>query len=100
MAPTEKAFEEAMLDIYEQAKEYGYYPNYFLRMVQEHGAVDAAKRLLEAENPTYGLAKLWELKRLDLSMEALVIQPQFQSLFTTREVDKAMQTLKALGYFK
>lgn len=100
MTPTEKAFEEAMLDIYEQAKEYHYYPNYFLRMVKQYGAVDAAKRLLASENPTYGLTKLWELKRLDLSMEALVIQPRFQPLFTPDEVAKAEQTLRRLDYFK
>ncbi len=98
MAALEKEFEAAMLDIYEQAKRYKYYPTYFIRMVHEYGGVGAAKRLLAAPTAQEGLTKLWELKRLDLSMENLVRQDRFHSLFTKEEINIARQRLEDLGF--
>lgn len=100
MTPLEKEFETAMLDIYEQAKRFKYYPTYFLRMVQEHGGVGAAKRLLAAPNAQQGLFTLWELGGLDFSMEALVSEPKFQPLFTEIEIAEARRRLEKLDYFK
>jgi len=100
MISLEKQFEAAMLDTYEQAKRFKYYPTYFLRMVQEHGGVGAAKRLLAASNAQQGLNTLWELGGLDFSMEALVIQDKFRSLFTDVELAEARRRLELLDYFK
>jgi hypothetical protein len=100
MTPLEKEFETAMLDTYEQAKHYKYYPTYFLRMVHEHGGVGAAKRLLAAKDAQQGLFTLWELGGLEFSMEALVLQEHFQVLFTEAEIAEARRRLDKLGYFK
>ena len=100
MTPLEKEFEAAMLDTYEQAKRFKYYPIYFLRMVQEHGGVGAAKRLLAAQSAQQGLFTLWELGGLDFSMEALLLQEKFQPLFSEAELAEAHQRLDKLGYFK
>jgi hypothetical protein len=99
MTPLEKEFEAAMLDTYDQTSQFHYYPTYFLRMVQEYGGVGAAKRLLAAPNAQQGLYKLWELGGLDFSMEALVIQEKYQSLFTAEELAEAHKRLDALKYF-
>jgi hypothetical protein len=40
-----------------------------------------------------GFAKLWERGRLDLSVEAVVVQPRFAALFTEDEVDAARRRL-------
>ena len=44
-----RGFHNEMLRIYEEAKEFGYTPTYFLGMVNELGGVAAAKRLLRGE---------------------------------------------------
>lgn len=100
MTPLEKAFEETMLDTAEVSKRYKYNPTYFVQMVNEHSGVGAAKRLLAKSEPSEGLFKLWELGRLDISMEAIVLQPQFAPLFTPEELTEARRRLEVLGYFK
>jgi hypothetical protein len=100
MTPLEKAFEAAMLDTYEQSKRFKYYPTYFLRMVQEHGGVGTAKRLLASQNAQKGLFTLWELGGLDFSMEALVLNQKFQRLFTQEELGEAHRRLAQLHYFQ
>ena len=67
----EKRFHQQMLRIYEEAKGFGYYPTYFLRMVEVKGGVSAAKELLHGSQLSDGFVRLWEEGRLDLSVEAL-----------------------------
>lgn len=98
MTPLEQEFEEDMLNIYEQAKRYKYYPNYFVQMVHEHHGVGAAQRLLAKPDFSQGLTKLWELGRLDLSMEALVVREQYAPLFTQEEIAVAQKRLDELGF--
>jgi hypothetical protein len=100
MTPLEKAFEDAMLDTAEVSRRYNYNPTYFVQMVHEHGGVGTAKRLLANSAPQTGLFRLQELDRLDISMEAIVLQKQFQSLFTEEELAEARRRLEALNYFK
>ena len=87
-----------MLNIYDAAAKLGYRPTYFLRMVNEHGGVAAAKRLLSAPEAQSGLTTLWELGRLDISMEALVVQERWQPLFSDAERQAARDRLSAYGY--
>ncbi len=94
----EGEFHEAMLNIYHAAAELGYRPTYFLRMVNEHGGLGAAKRLLSATETQEGLTKLWELGRLDISVEALVLDERWESLFSDDERRKALERLESYGY--
>jgi hypothetical protein len=41
---------------------------------------------------------LWENKRLDLSVEALVIRPEYHSLFSGEERKICIERLKEFGY--
>jgi hypothetical protein len=94
-------FHRRMINVYEQSKSAcDYMPTRFLQMVQEHGGVETARRLLAKDEVQTGLITLWECHRLDLSMEALVIQPRFHSLFTTMEIATARDRLEAFGYFE
>lgn len=43
MTTLEDQFHQAMLNVYDNAKEHKYYANYFKRMIDQHGDVDAAK---------------------------------------------------------
>lgn len=95
----EKAFHEAMLNIYDLGlSKYGYRANRFLPMVREQGGVLTAKQLLNAPGYHEGLTKLWELGGLEISMEALVLEPQWASLFTEEELQIARNRLEDLGF--
>ena len=72
MAGAEHRFGEAMLAIYREAREIGYTPTRFLSMLHEKGAVRTARQLINASQPSDGYTRLWELGRLDLSVEAAV----------------------------
>ena len=94
----EDEFHRAMLNIHDAAAKLGYRPTRFLQMFHEHGGVAAARRLLRAPEAQAGLTRLWEIGRLDISMEALVVQEQWQPLFSDAERQAARDRLSAYGY--
>ena len=67
-------------------------------MVIDRGGLDAAKMLLGSGGYSEGLTRLWEEKRLDISMEATVLQDPWRELFTEEELSVAKQKLGELGY--
>ncbi len=90
----EAEFHRAMLNIYDAAAKLGYRPVRFLQMVHEHGGVAAAKRLLSGPVAQSGLTTLWELGRLDISMEALLVHERWKPL---EERQAARERLSAYG---
>jgi hypothetical protein len=74
--------------------DFGYNPTYWLRMIQEHGSIDAAKRLLLGPRASDGFTRLWEEGRLDLSVEFFVLMPEFSSMFTAEELMEARRRLE------
>jgi hypothetical protein len=90
----------ALRGTYEAALERGYIASYFLQMLEEHGGLETAKRLLAVSEPQEGLFRLWKLHLLSESMEAVVLQDRFRSLFTTSELAEAHCRLEELEYFK
>jgi hypothetical protein len=94
-----RAFNRAMQDVYVKAKqEAGYTATYYLEMLHQHGGLETAHRLLASSSISDGFTALWERKRLDLTVENVVLQPRFRSLFTEEELDTARQRLQAYGY--
>jgi hypothetical protein len=99
MINIESQFHQAMVDIYRKAKEECHYnATYFLQMVEEKGGLQAAKKLLAADDPQYGFTKLWGFGRLDLSMENLVLSNRFKGLFTEDELKTAKRRLEDYGF--
>ena len=95
----ESDFTDEMLRLYEETKKLGYKPILFLLMVRKFGGVTTAKKLLaKDEYIQEGIIKLWELKRLDLSVEKLVLNQKFKDLFTEAELLTAKKRLKQLEY--
>ena len=87
-----------MHGVYQRARsEAGYNATYFLRMLSDHGGLATARRLLRAPVVSEGFTSLWERKRLDLTVEALVTSPKFAGLFTPDEIDLARQRLAQFG---
>ncbi|MBI2909768.1 MAG: hypothetical protein HYX92_19180 [Chloroflexi bacterium] len=99
MIPIEEEFHKAMLLVYERAKtECRYNATRFLQMVCEQGGLNAAKPLLRAEALSDGFVALWECGRLDLTMEALLLNPKWEALFSDEERAIARRRLSASGY--
>lgn len=58
-----------------------------------------AKYLINAERPSDGFTHLYERGRLDLTVEAMVVEnPQWHPLFTEAELERARRRLRAYGY--
>lgn len=95
----EAQFHKAMLEIYATAKrDCKYVATYFLRMVVDKGGLKAARQLLADNRPAEGFTTLWECGRLDLSVEAHVLRPEFAALFTDGERAIARERLEQYGY--
>lgn len=92
-------FDRAVLDLVERCRaELRYNPRYFRVMITQHGALEAARRLLRAPAVSDGFVTLWERGRLDLTVETLVVDGRFSSLFTDEERAVARKRLDDFGY--
>ena len=60
--------------------------------------METARRLISSNQPSEGFTALWERRRLDLTVEAHVVLPEFEGLFTDDEVEAAQARLVAYGY--
>ncbi|MBY5399499.1 hypothetical protein HFN01_32375 [Rhizobium leguminosarum] len=93
-----KAFDKAMFAIYDQATAFGYYPHDFRSMVEKLGGIAAAKQLINTPRISQGFTRLWEEKRLDLSVEALAVSSKWRALFSADELKRSRQRLKEADY--
>ncbi|MDR2686021.1 MAG: hypothetical protein LBB23_04615 [Rickettsiales bacterium] len=96
--PLERRFEQRIQRTIQDSKETGYVPTIFSRMVSEHGAVEACKRLVNDSKFSEGYTKLWELKRLDLSVENIILEREWLELFTDEERTRADKKLREYGF--
>ena len=88
-----------MVDLYKRAKaEAGYNAGYFLGMVSDIGGLETARYLLHASDPSDGYVALWELGRLDLTVEAAILSPRWYPLFTDGERAIARERLEAYRF--
>lgn len=79
-------------------REIGYNPTRFRQMVAEHGGLGAARLLLDGPDASDGFTTLWEAQHLDLSVEAHVLLPRFEALFTPAERQAARRRLEDHGF--
>lgn len=99
MSTLENKFHEDMKNIYFNAKkELKYNASRFFQLVSREGGLKAAKQLISKSEGTYGFEVLWENKRLDLSVEALVLRPEYHELFTEEEREICKNRLREFGY--
>lgn len=100
MQSDKAAFDGAMFDIYRRAKaEAGYNATIFLQMITDKGGLATAKQLINASKPSDGYTHLYERGKLDLTVEALVVEsPRWCALFEPSEIERARQRLEQFGY--
>lgn len=75
----------------------GYPATIFARMLAEHEPDEVARRLVLDRVPSYGLWRLKELGRLDMSVEMWVLLPWYEPLFDQEIREKATSKLDLLG---
>ncbi len=94
-------FEIALRDLYHTIvaeTDAKYKPTLLMKMIDEIGGVSSAKNLISREKPSDGYTRLWELKKLHLTLEAFVLDnPKWHPLFTAEELQKATVRLKQYG---
>ncbi|MCW5977762.1 MAG: hypothetical protein KIT09_06775 [Bryobacteraceae bacterium] len=95
----ESQFNRAMHELYARiVRETDYNPTIFFRMIDEHGGLEAAHRLLkpDADFFSYGFEHLCRMRRDDLTMESLILSLDYSDqLFTPKELATAEERLKA-----
>src|SRR4051794_40563766 len=91
----ERQFEAGMFEIYKRAgHEVGYWATRYLQMLRRRGGLATARHLLHPPVESAGYAALREAGRLDLTVEALVLKPEFEPLFTPDELASARRRLR------
>jgi len=90
----EADFHRDMLAIYDLCAKVGFRPVLLRRFVLLNGGVVAARKLLEQPGTT-GLDRLQQNGMTEASMEALILKPQYEPLFTAQERKLAATLLAA-----
>ena len=96
METLEERFHGAMLTIYRTAKsEANYAATRFLQMVEDRGGLETAKHLLDSkpDEVSEGFVQLALKERLDLTVESLVLQDEWKSLFSSKQLKTAQKRL-------
>ncbi len=88
-----EGFTNAMLNIYEEAKKAGINLPKYRQMVEEHGGIETAKRLVNSNN-TDGFIKLLMAGKKYLTVEALILKDEWREFFSLDELQKAEQKLR------
>lgn len=95
----EARFDGAMMDVYSRAlNECDYKATRFLHMLHEHRGIETARILLHASKVSEGYVALWERKRLDLTVEAVILAAEWHSLFSEQQREIARKRLAEYGH--
>jgi hypothetical protein len=86
----EKALRSAVQTAITQLR---YHPHEFIKMLDNLGGVQTAKRLLEKKSVSEGFVKLWMKGRKDLTTESIVLNPRWTTLLTAQELSIAKRRL-------
>ena len=82
----------------EESRREGYSPNNFVRMLNAEGGFETTKRLLMKPTVSEGFVELFRLQRLDLTVEALVVESEWARFFDPALLAIAGKRLRDVGY--
>jgi len=90
-----RRFHDEMLRIYDEAKDKcpGYKGSRFIQMVRREGGFETAKRLLVNPDIQDGFTDLALCECLHLTAEHLILEPEFETLFSDGERAVARERL-------
>jgi len=93
-----QSFETEALRQYVSAKQRGYFDERYAQMLSDPGAVQTALDLIASGKRHPMFLRITADRRFELTIEWLVVQPQFQSLFDAGVVAAARSRLREVGY--
>jgi len=76
----------------------GHYPVRFLHMLQDHGPVITAVHFVMAFQDPEGFESWIVAERMDLTVEAIILQEPYRLLFAPEVLERAEQKLQEVGY--
>lgn len=97
-AVVERQFEDFLRAKVEEANSFKYVPTKFLGMLSSSGAYATATQLLSSKDLTSGYQRLWQNQRLDLSVEALVLEHEWWEYFDPMLLQRAEARLREFNY--
>lgn len=81
-----------------EAEKLKYRPAKFKKMLDAYGGFDTVNRVLASGKPSDGFTRLWELGRLDLTCEAIIVETKWRSYFDDNLLAKAEKLLGDMRY--
>jgi hypothetical protein len=94
MTELEQSFDAKIRAALPECHRLGYHPHDFEGMLANSTAVKLAERLVKSGELQTGLKKLAQLDRLDLSVESIMLEPEFEALFKSSVRDAARWRLE------
>jgi hypothetical protein len=85
----ESAFSSRVKEALEECRRLGYHPHYFEDMLATFGAVRLAEKLVTSADIQSGLITLGQMGRLDLAIESIMLEAEFNDLFRASFLDAA-----------
>jgi len=99
MTPKEDlAFTEFLSQKAAEVEALGYRPTLFRQMLNAQGGYTTVRQLLAKGKPSDGFTRLWELNRLDLTVEGLVVETKWRRQIDPILVQQAERLLEESGY--
>jgi hypothetical protein len=87
-------FDAAVRSATERCLDIGYHPNIFRQMIERQHPVEVGKRLVLSGELQHGIRELAKLNHLELTIESIMLQPEFGELFSSQELDAARWRLQ------
>lgn len=97
MDEAEARFHEELESAVNECRQIGYNPTRFMGMLARSNAFDVVRSLLQGP-VSDGFTTLWEKRRLDLSVEAIALKPEWRAHFTVSELEAARRKLLEVNY--
>src|ERR1019366_3032169 len=96
----EDDFDKRMQEVYRAGKiEARYSAPLFASKLRELGGLETAPRFIHSPGVAPGFTSLWERKRLDLTVEAVILEEtKRHPLFTAEEIEICRKRLRGYGY--
>lgn len=93
-----KDFHKEMIEICKESKKIGYNPSRFIEMLAVKEGYLIARTFMQNPSQTDGFTKLWEKKRLDLTVENTILKDKYIPLFSHEEREVAKKRLSEHDY--
>ena len=100
MTELEKSFDAKVRAALLECHRIGYHPHDFEGMLANTTAAKLAEKLVISGELQTGFKRLAQMGRLDLSVEAIMLGPEYESLFTSPVRAAARWRLDQLGAVK